>query len=59
MNGRLVLEGPLRVIVMFWLDEWAAGVGGTTQGHCYMFWLGEWVAGVGGATQSYCYVLAR
>ena len=53
-----MLEGPLRVIVMFWLDEWAAGVGGTTQGYCYMCWLGEWAAGVGGITQGYCYVLA-
>ena len=31
-----MLEGPLRVIVMFWLDEWAAGVEGTTQGYCYV-----------------------
>ena len=29
-----MLEGPLRVIVMFWLGEWAAGAGGTTQGYC-------------------------
>ena len=31
-----MLEVPLRVIVMFWLGEWAAGVGGTTQGYCYV-----------------------
>ena len=31
-----MLEGPLRVIVMFWLGEWAAGAGWTTQGHCYV-----------------------
>ena len=31
-----MLEGPLRVIVMFWLGERAAGVGGATQGYCYV-----------------------
>ena len=31
-----MLEGSLRVIVMCWLAEWAAGVGGTTQGYCYV-----------------------
>ena len=31
-----MLEGPLGVIVMFWLGEWAAGVGGATQGYCYV-----------------------